>query len=123
MNPVLRLCVIPKLMQLCILNDALYLDSCALIGTGLLLELRLDNEDGARRLLGINPDDWGEIHLAVAILFVVLGLLHLLINWAWIKAALTKAKPAYLIVWAGLGLIGLLLFWPTEHSWPPELLD
>ena len=106
-----------------IVNAALYLASCTLVGTGLLLELRLDDEDGWRRLFGMDPDDWGEIHLLVAIAFVALALLHLLLNWAWIKTVLAKTKPAYFVLGAGLGLIGLLLLWPTDHSWLPELFD
>lgn len=58
-------------------NAALYLSTCLLVGTGLLLELRMDEEDGATRLFGMDPDDWGEIHLVIAIGFVALTLFHL----------------------------------------------
>ena len=48
-----------------------------LIGTGFLLEIRMDEENGAVRLFGMTPDDWGEIHLVIAIGFIVLTFLHL----------------------------------------------
>jgi hypothetical protein len=51
-----------KSLLLSLTNVALYLVTCALIGTGLLLELRMDEEDGAARLFGMGQDDWGEIH-------------------------------------------------------------
>jgi hypothetical protein len=58
-------------------NAALYLSACMLIGTGFLLEIRMDEENGAVRLFGMTPDDWGEIHLVIAIGFIVLTFLHL----------------------------------------------
>jgi formate-dependent nitrite reductase membrane component NrfD len=110
-------------LRLSLTNAALYLVTCALIGTGLLLELRMDEEDGAARLFGMGQDDWGEIHFAFAIGFVILSLCHLLLNWTWVKLALAKAKPAYVVVTAGLGLIAVLLLWPAEHSWLREWFD
>jgi hypothetical protein len=104
-------------------NAALYLATCALVGTGLLLELRMDEEDGARRLFGMGADDWGEVHIVVALTFVGLAILHLALNWAWIRAALAKARLAYGIFVIGLALIAVLLLWPAETSWLRELLD
>jgi hypothetical protein len=104
-------------------NAALYLATCALFGTGLLLELRMDEEDGARRLFGMGADDWGEVHIIVALTFVSLAILHLVLNWAWIKAALAKARLAYGVLVAGFGLIAVLLLWPAETSWFRELFD
>ena len=112
-----------KNMTLPISNAALYLATCALVGTGLLLELRLDEEDGVWRLLGMGIDDWGEVHFAVALTFVGLAILHLVLNWGWIKAALAKARLAYGVVAAGLGLIAMLLLWPAETYWLQELFD
>ncbi len=103
-----------KALILPMANAALYLMTCAVIGTGLLLELRLDEEDGAVRLLGLGADDWGEIHLAIALGFAALTVLHLLLNLAWIKASLTKAKWVAPMLAAGLGLVAVLLFWPAD---------
>ena len=38
-------------------NAALFMVTCALIGTGLMLELRMDEEDGSARLFGMGRDD------------------------------------------------------------------
>jgi formate-dependent nitrite reductase membrane component NrfD len=110
-------------LLLSLTNAALYLVTCVLIGTGLLLEFRMDEEDGAARLFGMGQDDWGEIHFAFAIGVVILSLCHLLLNWTWVKRALVKAKPAYVVMTAGLGLIAVLLLWPAEHSWLREFFD
>jgi hypothetical protein len=101
-------------LSLAFLNAALYLGTCALAGTGLLLELRMDVEDGAVRLLGMGRDDWGEIHIVIAITFLVLTGLHLLLNWAWIRAAASRAGWAMPMVAAGLGLVAALLLWPAD---------
>jgi hypothetical protein len=103
-----------KSVLLSLVNAALYLVTCALVGAGLLLELRMDEEDGAVRLLGMGRDDWGEIHIVIAIAFLALTVLHLLLNWAWIKAVVVKAKWALPMLVAGLGLIAVLQLWPAD---------
>jgi hypothetical protein len=105
-----------KTLILPLANAALYLITCAVIGTGLLLEFRLDEEDEAVRLLGMGADDWGEIHLAIALGFAALTVFHLLLNLAWIKASLTKAKWVAPMLAAGIGLVAVLLFWPADHQ-------
>jgi hypothetical protein len=113
-----------KSLLLPLANGALYLVTCALIGTGLLLELRMDEEDAAARLFGMGQDDWGEIHLVVAIAFAALAVLHLVQKWAWIKAAFGRSKPAIAVLIAGLVMIAGLLLWPTTSanaSWGKHL--
>ena len=101
-----------KALLLSSANAGLYLAACALIGTGLMLELRMDEEDRASRLLGMGRDDWGEIHLAVGFGFVALTLLHLLLNGSWIKAAFNKSKMAMLVFVTGLVLVAGPSLWP-----------
>jgi hypothetical protein len=103
-------------LSLALLNAVLYLVTCALAGTGLLLELRMDVEDGAVRLFGMGRDDWGEIHIVIAITFLVLTGFHLLLNWAWIRAAVSRAGWAMPMLAAGLGLVAVLLLWPADPS-------
>ena len=105
-----------KALVLSLANAALYLVTCALIGTGLLLELRMDEEDGAVRLLGMGQDDWGEIHLAIAIAFGALVLTHLVLHWPWIKAGFGRSKSAMLVLIVGLVLATSLLVWPTTSA-------
>jgi hypothetical protein len=99
-----------------LLNAALYLATCALAGTGLLLELRMDAEAGAVRILGMGQDDWGEIHIVIAISFLALTGLHLLMNWAWIRAAVSRANWAMPMLAVGLGLVAILLLWPADRT-------
>jgi hypothetical protein len=105
-----------KALLLSLTNAALYLDTCALVGTGLLLELKMDGDDGAARLFGMGQDDWGEIHFVTAIVFAALAVLHLALHWAWIKAACIRSKPAIVVLFAGLGIVAGLLLWPTTSS-------
>jgi hypothetical protein len=105
-----------KSLLLSLTNAALYLVTCALVGTGLLLELRMDEEDGAARFFGMGRDDWGEIHLVVALAFAALAVLHLAQNWVWIKAAFSKSKSAMAVLIAGLVIIAGLLLWPTTAN-------
>jgi hypothetical protein len=110
----------PKALLLAPANGALFLASCALIGTGLLLELKMDEEDGAVRLLGMGRDDWGEIHLALALGTVVLVGIHLLLNASWIKAALTRERWTLPMLAASLGLVAALFLWPTDRKGSPD---
>jgi hypothetical protein len=104
-----------KAIVLTVSNAALYLALCALVGTGLLLELRMDEEDGAPRLLGMGRDDWSELHFAVALTFVGLALVHSALNWAWIKTALRQRKSAFVVVGVGAAFVAVLLLWPADH--------
>jgi len=97
-------------------NAALYLAFCALAGTGLLLELRLDEESGATRLFGLGRDDWGEVHFVVALTFIGLAILHVALNWSWIKAAFRRRRPAIAVAGVGALLVVALLLWPGGHS-------
>ncbi len=93
-----------KTLWLRICNVSLYLVTCILAGSGLLLEYRLE-EDGDR-LLGLSADDWSEIHLVLALVFLGLSIAHLALNWGWV-VALSKGRKR----WATLatGLVGVAL--------------
>jgi hypothetical protein len=97
------------------LNAALYLISCAMIGTGLVLELRLDDEEGPARLLWLGRDDWSELHFMIALGFIALVLIHLLLHWSWIKTTIRLQSTAVVIVLVcGVASIGALLIWPSK---------
>lgn len=108
--------MINKAVLLSVGNALLYFVTCALIGTGLLLELRMDEEDRSIRLLGMGADDWGEIHQLLAISFVVLAVIHLVLNWPWIKGALRTRKLAATVLITGVVLVGALLLWPAQRG-------
>lgn len=75
---------------LLISNILLYLSGCLLIGTGLLLELRLDEHGTA--VAGVDREGWGEFHFIIALIFVGLILLHVIQNWAWIAGLFNRKK-------------------------------
>jgi hypothetical protein len=108
--------MINKTVFLSVGNALLYLVTCVLIGTGLLLEWRMDEEDRSIRLLGMGTDDWGEIHQVIAISFVALSVIHLVLNWPWIKGALRARKLAAAVLIAGVVLAGALLLWPVQRG-------
>lgn len=110
-----------KSLSLRICNACLYLATCLLAGTGLLLELRLDGEDG-RRVLWMGRDDWGELHLVIALVFVGLSAAHLAMNWKWVSGLLRSGLrwPVLATVVAGLALVVGLLVAPSGggHAGP-----
>lgn len=113
-----------RALLLSVANATLYLVTCALLGTGLLLELRLDEDDGADRFLGMGQDDWGEVHFGVAIAFAALAAVHLAQNWTWIKGAIGRSRSAMVVLVAGLFIVAGLLLWPTTSakvSWAEQL--
>lgn len=83
----------------------IYLNLCILAGTGLLLELRLEDEPGAT-VLGLSKEDWSEAHLIIALTFLAVSALHLAVNWSWVTTALkSKGRGAMFAT----GVIGLVL--------------
>ena len=100
-------------LLLSVTNATLYLVTCALIGTGLLLELRMDEEDGATRLFGMGRDDVGEVHFMIALAFALLVVFHLVQKRAWIHAVIHRSKWAMVILSAGAALVVILLLWPA----------
>ena len=97
-------------------NATLYLVTCVLIGTGLLLELRLDEEDGAARILGMGQDDWGEIHFVVALGFAAMVVWHLVQNRTWVRMVVGRSKIAIVVLIAGVVIAASLLLWPSAAA-------
>ena len=71
-----------KVVVLRICNAVLYVCTCLLVATGLLMELRLEGRGAA--VLGIDREEWGEFHFAVALTFAGLCVVHLILNWNWV---------------------------------------
>ncbi len=94
---------------------------CFLAGTGLLLHFRLvPGYMGGRGLtvLGLSRHDWGACHLWCAYLLLFLVLVHLVLNFAFIKNCIA-AKKTWVVI--GLGLAGLaiafgFLFLPLKRT-------
>jgi len=104
-----------------ITDIALYVAMIFLTGTGLLIHYRLvPGFQGGHGLtcLGLSRHDWGAYHLWAAYLLLVLILVHLILNYAFIKNVIA-AKKSWLV--CVLGLLGLLitalfLLLPVERS-------
>ena len=104
-----------------ITDIALYVAMSFLAGTGLLIHYRLvPGFRGGHGLtcLGLSRHDWGTYHLWAAYLLLALILVHLILNYAFIRNVVA-AKKSWLV--CVLGLLGLLLtalflLLPVERS-------
>ena len=100
---------------------AMYLAMSFLTGTGLLIHYRLvPGFQGGHGLtfLGLSRHEWGVYHLWAAYLLLLLILVHLILNYAFIRNVIA-AKKSWLV--CVLGLLGLLLtafflLLPVERS-------
>lgn len=103
-----------------LLNLLLYLSTCAMLGTGLLMAYRLvPGSRGGRGLevLGWDRHQWADLHTWIAYLFTTLLLAHLFLAWAWLKKVAAKGHLWRLILGLAVGLaiiLGLLLL-PVKH--------
>ncbi len=95
-----------KALALRVSNVLLYLVSCSLAATGLLLEFRMEGR-GSAAVWGIPRHEWTELHLIIALVFLALAVLHVALNWNWIKGLFHGPRR-----WAFLaaGCAGLILF-------------
>lgn len=85
---------------------AMFVAMCFITGTGLLIHYRL--VPGSRgghglSLLGLSRHEWGTYHLWAAYLLLGLVLVHMALNFAFIKNVIA-AKKTWIVI--GLGLIG-----------------
>lgn len=88
---------------------ALYVAMSFLTGTGLLIHYRLvPGFRGGHGLtfLGLSRHDWGAYHLWAAYLLLAFILVHLILNYVFIKNVIAAKKSWLVIV---LGLLGLLI--------------
>jgi Domain of unknown function (DUF4405) len=104
-----------------LLDLVLYLVSCTLTGTGLLLAYRLPHGQGhtGRILfLGYDRHDWGDIHTWLAYAVILLAAVHLILNWQWLVKVAASKHPWRLAVGilAGLSIVGAFLLFPIERS-------
>lgn len=94
-------------------NLALYLIFCGLAGTGLLMKYRLPpGSRGGHGLsaLGMTRHEWGDIHLWLAWAVLAITLLHMALNWRWLKKIAARGMWAPLL--GGLALGGIVLAVP-----------
>jgi hypothetical protein len=99
------------LMQ--VVNWFLYLGFCVLTGTGLLLAFRLlPGSRGGQGLefYGWGRHDWGDVHFWVACGVIALAVVHLILNWAWVKKVAIQGRNWRMLAGLGVGLVLVLAF-------------
>jgi hypothetical protein len=67
--------------------------------------------------LGYNRHEWGEVHTWLAYVVVLVGIVHLLLNWQWLVKVAASKHPWRLAVGilAGLSIVGAFLLFPIER--------
>ena len=104
------------------LTDILmFVAMCFLAGTGLLFQYRLvPGFMGGRGMtvLGLSRHEWGTYHLWAAYVLLFLVLVHMALNYAFIKNVIA-AKRTWIVI--GFGLAGLtiifgFLFLPLKRT-------
>ena len=103
-----------------LIDLALYLVSCALGGTGLLLAYRLPHGHGEGRMvtfLGYGRHDWGTIHTWLAWVAIFLVVFHLIWNREWLVKIAASGRLARLAagIFAGLLIGSAFLVLPLEE--------
>jgi hypothetical protein len=103
-----------------VVNLLLYLLLCFMLGTGLLMWLRLPpgsrGGGGHLTVMGLNRHAWGDWHLWAALAFVALSVAHLVMNWVWMMkiAGSKRAWRVWLGIGAGLAIVTILALLPVD---------
>lgn len=88
-------------------NLLLYLSFCGLVGTGALLTWKLvPGGQGGRglRVLDMSRHEWGDIHFWCGVVMLVATVIHLVLNWAWLKKIATSGHMWRLAVGLAVGI-------------------
>ena len=103
-----------------VVDLTLYLLFCALVGTGLLLAYRLPHGGGGGHalFLGHGRHVWSEVHTWLAYAAIIVGAIHLLLNWEWLVKVAASKRPWRLGVGilTGLLIVSVFLFVPTQQD-------
>jgi len=93
------------------------LGGMALIGIllGLVIPAGPVSSESAKYFLGLHRHQWGNIHAYLSIAFVVLTVVHIVLNWKWITARTSqifrrRAAPI-LISAVSVPFLVLIIFW------------
>ena len=70
-----------------IIDAILFIDICSIALIGLLLGFVIPEgkkHQAAKYFLGLHRHEWGDIHLFLSAILLILLFLHLWLNWTWI---------------------------------------
>ena len=102
-------------------NILLFLSFTFMTGSGLMLVYRLPpGSRGGRGLsmLGMDRHEWGDLHYYMGLTMLALMIIHLALNWAWMRKI--AASGAIWKLWAGLALgtaiVVTFLFLPVNRG-------
>lgn len=108
-----------------VVNTLLFICLVGIVLIGLLLGLVIPQgpsaPESSKYFLSLHRHQWGNIHFLLSLAFIVLIIIHLMLDWKWIKGRSTRLfkerwKTA-LISTAGISLLLLFtlwLFYPKE---------
>ncbi|MFO7865570.1 MAG: DUF4405 domain-containing protein [Candidatus Aminicenantes bacterium] len=114
-----------------VVDLAMFLCVTGVAGIGILMGFFLAEGPTVREqdkyFLSLHRHQWGEIHLCLSVVFTFLIILHLFLNWKWVKC---KTRDLFrsgwkivLIAAAVLALLIPLIFWAFFPKYPPEYFD
>ncbi|MFW6136856.1 MAG: DUF4405 domain-containing protein [Candidatus Aminicenantaceae bacterium] len=114
-----------------IVDLAMFLCVTGVAGIGILMGFFLAEGPTVREqdkyFLSLHRHQWGEIHLSLSVVFTFLIMLHLFLNWKWVKCKtrdlFKSGWKTVLIAAAVLAILIPLIFWAFFPKYPPEYFD
>lgn len=77
------------------------------------MTFRLD--DRAHVLLGLHKQDWAHVHAITALSVLSLVILHLWVNWGWLRSMVKRLRwPTLLVGLVGLAMLAAALLAPVH---------
>ncbi len=71
--------------------------------------------DGGAIMLGLGKQDWARIHAIAALSVLSLVVLHLWVNWRWIRSVLRYLRwPTVMVALLGLAMLAVALVAPVH---------
>jgi hypothetical protein len=102
-----------------LVDTLLIISTTGMASIGLLMKIIIPEGpvkvSGSKYFMGLHRHQWGDVHFFLAVAFTALLILHLVLNWDWIKCMakkfFKKGWGPVLILTPLLGFFVILLFW------------
>jgi hypothetical protein len=114
-----------------VVDVLMFISMLGIIVVGLLMAFAMASgpmvNESEKYFLGLHRHQWGTLHLYLSLFFIAMLILHLALEWSWVKGKSqkifkTKWKQALLIM-TGLSVLVLILFWIFTPKYPVEYKD